>query len=192
METLKWLRSHSVKVAKVLFVVLIASIIVMNTVSKSSLDWLISKLAFAEIRLPTPRETPVATMKTVKFSDSDLSRTGFSMLVQSISLQPNASIKLGDTVYGYARTDLFDKEDGTMWVVVRRADGVPIATAKAYTMYNVNGFGFVPFSVKVPALFISGPCLLEFRRQDPKKPKLADILFTSMPVMCVATVPSNN
>ncbi len=188
METMKWLREHSLKVAKMLFVILIASIIVMNIVPKSSMDWLISKLAFAEIRLPAPRETPVATMKKATFPDSTLSRTGFSMLVQSVSLQPNTSIKLGDTVYGYARTDLFDKEDGTMWVVVRRADGVPIATAKAYTAYNLNGFGFVPFSVKVPALFIDGPCLLEFRRQDPKKPKLSDILFTSMPVICTQTV----
>ncbi len=192
METLKWLRSHSLKVAKILFIVLIASIIIMNIVPKSSVDWLISKLAFAEIRLPTPRATPIATMKKVTLPDSSLSRSGFSMLVQSISLQPNATIKMGDTVYGYARTDLFDKTDGTMWVVVRRADGVPIATAKAYTKYNVNGFGFVPFSVKVPALFIDGLCLLEFRRQDPKKPKLSDILFTSMPVMCVATTVGNN
>lgn len=187
METLKWLREHSLKVAKILAVSLVAFLIVVSIVPKSSMDWLISKLAFAEIRLPAPRETPVAVMKDLKMEDSSLMRSGFRTLVQSISIRPEQEIKMGDTIYGYARTDLFDKEDGTMWVVVRRADGVPIATARAYTKYSVTGFGFVPFSVRVPALLMSGPCLLEFRRQDPYKSKLSDILFTSMPVTCVGT-----
>jgi hypothetical protein len=191
METLKWLRDHSLKVAKILAVSLVAFLIVVNIVPKSSVDWLVSKLAFAEIRLPTPRQTPVAVMKDLKMEDSSLMRSGFRTLVQSISIRPEQEIKMGDTIYGYARTDLFDKEDGAMWVVVRRADGVPIATARAYTRYGVTGFGFVPFSVRVPALLTSGPCLLEFRRQDPYKPKLSDILFTSMPVTCVGTEVGN-
>ncbi len=187
METLKWLQEHSLKLAKILTVSLLAFFIVVSIIPKSSMDWLRSKLTFMEIRLPTPQETPVAVMKDVTIEDSSLKRSGFSMLVQSISIRSGQEIRMGETIYGYARTDLFDKEDGTMWVVIRRADGVPIATARAYTRYNVSGFGFVPFSVRVPALLTSDACLLEFRRQDPKKPKLGDMLFTSMPVTCVGT-----
>lgn len=187
METMKWLRDHSLKAAKMMAVVFVAIFILRLILPKSYLLWLRDKLAFAEIILPAPRQTPYATMKTVNVEDDTLQRNGFATLVTSINILPGATIKQNDTVYGYARTDLFDKSNGTMWFVVRRADGVPVATGQAYTTYYTGGFGFVPFSLRVPYLLVSGDCLLEFRREDPKKGMLKDILFSSMPVTCVAS-----
>ena len=187
METMKWLMEHSWKMVKILAVIFVAVFILGLLLPRSYLLWLRDKLAFAEIVLPAPRQTPYATMKTVNVAEDELHRNGFATLVTSISILPNASIKQDDVIYGYARTDLFDKSNGTMWFVVRRTDGVPVATGQAYTTYYTGGFGFVPFSLRVPYLLVSGDCLLEFRREDPKKGMLKDILFTSMPVTCSAT-----
>ena len=187
MDTFKWLWEKSHKMGKTLALILVVMFLFTVFFPKAYLDWLMSKLAFAELRLPPPKETPIATMKTITFEDDRLKRNGFATLVQTISLYPEQTIKQGDTVYGYARSDLFDNENGTMWFVVRRDDGVAIATGRAYTKYNTGGFGFVPFSMMVPYLIIDGGCLLEFRKDDPKITKLSDILYTSMPVTCKAT-----
>jgi cold shock CspA family protein len=186
METLEWLFKHSLRLAKIFFVIFLALVVLSNMLPATYLKWLSGKLAFTEIRLPAPRETPVARMKNVYLHSPGLQRSGFTTLIPSISIAPGQMIHDGDTLYGYARSDLFDSNNGTMWVVVRRADGVEIATGRAYTQYSTKGFGFVPFSMKVPYLIITDNCLLEFRRDYPMK-DLSDILFTSMPVTCVRT-----
>ncbi len=185
METLKWLFSYTFKAGKILAGIFVLVFLIQLFLPKGYITWLVDKLTFSEIRLPTPRKTPVSTMRTVSVPDDVLQRTPFAQMIQTINLVPGQNIKEGMTIFGYARTDLFDKENGTMWVVVRRRDGVPIATTLAYTQYYNGGYGYIPFSLKVPLLLVDGDCLLEFRKDPLDAHNLKDILFTSMPVTCV-------
>lgn len=185
MKTLEWLFSYTFKAGKILAVIFVMVFIIELIIPKGYIAWFMNKLAFSELRLPAPRKTPVSIMTAGTVPDDFLKRTDFAQMIQTINLVPGQTIKEGMTVFGYARTDLFDKENGTMWVVVRRRDGVPVATTLAYTQYYNGGYGYIPFSLKVPLLLIKGECLLEFRKQPLDAHNLKDILFTSMPVTCV-------
>jgi len=184
MKTLEWLFKHSLKTAKILAVIFVMVFIMMLIIPKGYITWLMNKIALSDVVLPAPRQVPVATMDQTEYPDDYLERSNFATLIQTISLKPGAGIAMDDIVYGYARSDLFDKETGTIHVVVRKSDGTPVATTQAYTQYYNGGYGFIPFSVRIPYLLAEGDCLLEFRKEPLTAHILNDILFTSMPVTC--------
>lgn len=187
MKTLEWLFKHSLKTAKILAVIFVMVFIMMLIMPSGYIKWLMNKIALSDVVLPAPRQVPVATMDQTEYPEDYLERTDFARLIQTINLRPGDTIAMDSIVYGYARSDLFDKETGTMHVVVRKRDGMPVATAQAYTQYYNGGYGFIPFSVRIPYLLTAGGCLLEFRKEPLTAHVLNDILFTSMPVTCQVT-----